>query len=853
MTSYWAVPPIDTARGLGTGLDGLSAASAASRLALLGPNELVRHGLPTRWLVIWRQVRNPLLLLLVFAAAVSALTGGWLDAAIVLTIVVVSTVIGYRREYAAQTALLKLRERIHVRSTVVRDGRPVSVPSRELVPGDLVLLSAGSLAPADGVIVEANDCFVNQAVLTGESFPIDKHAGEVAAAAPLAERSNCVFVGSNVHSGTARVLIVATGRGTEFSAIAERLSRRAPETAFERSLKHFGYLMTTTMVVVVLTVFAANMLLGRPVIDTLLFAIALAVGLSPELLPAILSVNLARGARMMADRGVMVRRLSAIENLGSIDVLCTDKTGTLTEGIVQLDGAYDLAGARSPHVLELAATNAALQTGLANPLDDAIGRAHRPDLAGVTKLGEIPYDFARKRLSVVVRDATGARLVTKGAFASVLDACAIEPVTRADAERRYDEWTAAGTRVLAVATRTIADRSVSGPSYGRDDERDLELAGFLTFLDRPKEGAAEAIVELRELGVAIKMISGDSKRVAQHVARAVGLDAERVITGAELDLLHGPAMLHAVDRTDLFVEVDPRQKERVIAAFRQVGHVVGFLGDGVNDAPAMHVADTSISVEGAVDVAREAADFVLLDRHLSVIRDGVLEGRRTYANTLKYINTTTSANLGNMLSMAVASFVLPFLPLLAGQILLNNFLSDVPAIGIADDSVDPELVARPQRWEIRSIARFMIMFGVLSSVFDLATFAILLGPFGAGEVSFRSGWFVESLLTELLIALVVRTRRPFWKSRPGTVLLVTTLALVPLTLAIPYLPYAGLLGFGPVPASLLLAIVAITMMYFASAELLKARMSRAVDRPARSALAPLRASSGEQSWPSRAA
>jgi Mg2+-importing ATPase len=526
---------------------------------------------------------------------------------------------------------------------------------------------------------------------------------------------------------------------------------------------------------------------------------------------------------------VLVKRLSAIENLGSMDVLCTDKTGTLTEGEVQLEGAYDERGERSAAVLALAACNAGLQTGLANPLDEAILRARRPDLSRVEKLGEIPYDFVRKRLSVVLRGPDGIRLVTKGAVEPVLEICARsadgQPL---DADRlraleaRCRGWTGRGIRVLAVATRALDAK----PSYGRSDEGDLDLVGFLAFSDRPKQGVAEALTDLARLGVSVKLITGDSRLVAQHVAAAVGMRAERVLTGKDLDELHDEALWSAAQHTDLFVEVDPNQKERIILSLKKMGRVVGFLGDGVNDAPAMHAADTSLSVDRAVDVAKEAADFVLLDRHLDVIRRGIEEGRKTFANTLKYILTTTSANLGNMMSMAAASLFLPFLPLLAGQILLNNFLSDVPAIGLADDSVDRELLDRPRRWDLRFIARFMVAFGALSSVFDFLTFGALLRLFAATPDVFRTGWFVESLLTELVIALVVRTRRPFFRSRPGTLLLASTLGIIAVTYVIPFLPFAPLLGFTALSATMLLTLTGITVLYVATTELAKRRFYR---------------------------
>jgi len=569
----------------------------------------------------------------------------------------------------------------------------------------------------------------------------------------------------------------------------------------------------------------AHVLRGRPPVETLLFSIALAVGLSPELLPAILSINLARGAQLMAQHGVLVRHLNAIENLGSMDILCTDKTGTLTEGVVQVQGAYDPRGAPAEDVLELAATNAALETGLPSPLDDSILAARKPDLSRVTKRAEIPFDFVRKRVSIVVAGADGTVIVTKGAFQNVLDACTglaggspLDDATRAELQRRVDEWSREGVRVLGLASRRLEDK----PGYERSDERDLMFAGFVTFLDRPKPGVSQALSALAGLGVSVKLITGDNRLVAQHVAGMVGLDAPRVLTGAQLDALNDEALWHAAEQTQLFAEVDPRQKERILRALQKTGHVVGFLGDGVNDAPSMHAADTSLSVDQAVDVAKDAADFVLLSRDLDVIRRGIEEGRRTFANTLKYLLTTTSANLGNMVSMAAASLFLPFLPLLAGQILLNNFLSDIPAIGMADDNVDPEMVSRPERWKIGFIGRFMTEFGLLSSLFDWLTFAVLLFVFRATPERFRTGWFVESLLTELVVALIVRTRRPFLKSRPGNVLLALTVALVPIALVIPYLPHAAVLGFVPLPPHLLGALVLVTVAYAGSAELLKA-------------------------------
>jgi Mg2+-importing ATPase len=828
-SDYWSIDVEDLGRRVRSGRDGLSSADAAARLIEYGPNTLRERRPLSRLDVLGRQLRSPLLLLLVFAAGASALGGEWVDATIVLTIVVATVLIGYSREYTAQAAAAALCARLQSRATVLRDGQLRQVATEDVVPGDVCLLAAGSLVPADARLFEASDFFVSEAVLTGESFPVQKQPGVAASTAGLARRTNCVFLGTNVRSGTARCLVAATGAATSFGAIAHRLTLRPPETEFDCGIRRFGGLLTVAMLTMTLLVFVAHVLRGRPAIETLLFSIALAVGLGPELLPAILSVNLARGARVMARRGVLVRRLNAIENLGSMDILCTDKTGTLTEGVVRLEGAYDARGEPSSRVLDLAACNAALEAGIASPLNDAIVAARAIDRASTQKLGEIPFDFVRKRVTVVVRAEGRATLITKGAFHHVLEICTttadgrpIDESVGSDLARCYENWTARGIRVVAVAVRDLEP----APIYHRNDEHDMIFVGFLTFLDQPKKGVKEALGGLAALGVSVKVITGDSGLVARHVGGLVGMSSANVLSGEQLDELHDEALWHAAEKTDMFVEVDPNQKERIILALKKMGHVVGFLGDGINDAPAMHAADTSLSVEHAVDVAREAADFVLLEQDLDVIRGGIEEGRRTFANTLKYVLTTMSANLGNMASMAVASLFLPFLPLTAGQILLNNLLSDVPAIGLADDSVDRELLDRPRRWDVRFIARFMVQFGALSSLFDLLTFGALLTMFRASPEVFRTAWFVESLLTELVVALVVRTRRPFYRSRPGRLLLRLTMAVIPIALAIPYLPFTYVFGFVPLPVAVVAGIGGITMLYVLATELQKQRFYR---------------------------
>jgi Mg2+-importing ATPase len=830
---FWARTADALAAALSASLDGLGTPEARARLARYGANRIGGESYRPLLAIARRQLSSPLLLLLVFAAAAAMLSGEWIDAFIVVSIVVATVAISCSREYRAEQVVTALQADIRTLATVRRDGADVEIPIAEVVPGDVVVVSAGTLVPGDGVVIESADFFVSESALTGESYPVQKRPGVSAPETALRDRTSAVFLGTNVRSGTARCLIVRTGRRTEFGRIASHLAATPPETEFERGLRRFGYLMTSAMLMLVLLVFAAHMIRGRAPVETLLFSVALAVGLSPELLPAILSVNLARGASLMAQHGVVVRRLNAIENLGSMDVLCTDKTGTLTEGVVQLEGAYAPDGSAAPAVLATALANAVLESGIRSPLDDAIVAAAPTGGVLPGKLAEIPFDFTRRRSSVVVEHHGAARLITKGSLPRVLDACAtlpdgrpIDAEVRAALVARHEAWAADGIRVLGIGTRELPMQ----PHYRRDVERDLTFAGFLTFLDHPKADARAAIEELQQLGVSIRMLTGDNRLVASHVAAMVGLRVDVVLTGREVEAMDSVMLRHAVEHVAVFAEVEPGQKERIIQVLRDGGHVVGFLGDGANDAPAMHAADTSLSVEHAVDVARETADFVLLRQHLDVIRRGIVEGRRTFANTLKYVLTTTSANLGNMVSMAVASLFLPFLPLLASQILLNNFLSDIPAIGVADDSVDPELVRRPERWDMRFIRRFMLEFGLLSSVFDSLTFGVLLLVFGAAPAVFRTAWFVESLLSELAVALLVRTRRPAIRSRPGALLLWLTIGTAILAVVLPYVPLVQVLGLVPLPVPLLLAIGAIVFAYVVATETLKGWFFRVAAR-----------------------
>jgi Mg2+-importing ATPase len=828
---YWSQDATAPSAALGSGPGGLSSETAAAKLRLVGPNSVEEASQLSALRLFLRQFESPLVLILIFAAAISLLLQQWVDSAIILAIVFGSTLLGFFQEYRASTAVEELKHRLALTCRVMRDGVERVVPVSTVVPGDLVLLSAGNLIPADGLVIEAVDFLVSEASMTGESFPVEKQPGTVKPEAAVSARTNAVFLGSSVQSGTAKVLVVETGLRTAFGAIAARLGAREPETDFGRGVRQFGYLLIRAMVVIVLFVLTVNLLLGRPVIESLLFAVALAVGLSPELLPAIVSVTLAAGARAMGRRGVIVRRLEAIENLGSMDILCTDKTGTLTEGTIVLNGALDAGNRPSDEVCRLAFLNAAFEAGIDNPLDAAIvaaGKSAGLTTLGFAKIGEIPYDFLRRRLTIVVAEdgnPTQHLIVTKGAFSNVLDSCtslerdAVEiPLTtelRTQLDAVFKAKGAEGFRVLAVATRRVAAK----PRYGRDDEQAMTFRGFLVFLDPPKMEARRTTEDLARLGIRIKIISGDNRYVTAHLAAAVGLNAKSILTGGDLEKLRDEALWHLAPRTDLFVEIDPQQKERIVRALQKTGHSVGYLGDGINDAPALHAADVGISVEQAVDVARESADIILLSRDLDVLRSGVEDGRGTFANTLKYISITTSANFGNMLSMALAAPLLPFLPLAAKQILLNNFLSDVPSIAISSDNVDRDRVRRPQRWHIREIRRFMVVFGLISSVFDLVTFTVLLLVFQADQPTFQTFWFIVSLLTELAVVLILRTHRSAFRSKPSRLLLWTTLLVAAVTLAIPFLgPLSSMFGFVPLSVLEMGTVIVIVIGYIATTE-----------------------------------
>ena len=825
--AFWSIAAAEMLQQLQTAQEGLTSDEARQRLARYGSNLLTPKKRSDVFTLLLAQFKSPIILILLCATGLSFALRDPVDAVIILTIVLVSGLLGFWRERSATDAVEKLLAIVQIKAAVLRDGGPKEIPVEEIVPGDMVILNAGGIVPGDCLVQESKDLFVDEATLTGETYPVEKSVGVLAAAAPLGQRTNALWMGTHVVSGSAKGLVVRTGKDTEFGKVSERLKLRPQETEFEHGIRRFGYFLMEVTLVLVIAIFAINVYLARPVLDSFLFSLALAVGLTPQLLPAIISINLAHGAKRMAQEKVIVKRLASIENFGSMNVICSDKTGTLTEGIVHLQSALDVEGTPSDKVLFYAYLNASYETGFTNPIDEAIRTHRRFDLSGHRKQDEIPYDFLRKRLSILVSHDDTHLMVTKGALPNVLAVCSSAETgggtlveiaaVRERIQQHFEKFSNQGFRTLGVAYRNIGTGSV----ISKTDEAGMTFLGFLVLFDPPKPDIVKTIGSLKNLGVSLKIITGDNHLVAANVSQQMGLLNGRIITGPDLRQMSDDALLKRVVDVDVFAEIEPNQKERIILALRKAGNVVGYMGDGINDASALHAADVGISVESAVDVAKEAADIVLLEKDLSVLVQGVREGRTTFANTLKYVFMATSANFGNMFSMAGASLFLPFLPLLPKQVLLTNLMTDFPEMTIATDSVDNEMVAYPRRWDIKAIRKFMITFGLVSSVFDYLTFGVLLFILHATPDQFRTGWFLESVVSAALIVLVIRSRKPFFKSRPSKYLFMATLLVVIVTVIFPSTPLGQILGFSQLPISFSLLIGMVIMAYIVTAEVAK--------------------------------
>ena len=811
---------------------GLDSTEAAVRLEARGANVLREHRVTARG-VLFRQFRNPLLLLLLACAAVSGFTGDPTDAVIIAAIVAVSVLLSFVNEFRAESAVEALHQEIHHRALVRRDGRDQLVDTITLVPGDVVALTVGNIVPADLRLLDVDSLECDEAVLTGESLPVTKTAEPQPEAAGV-DLASCAFMGTIVHEGAGHGVVVATGPATAFGGIAAGLAERATASAFQQGLSSFSTLLVRVAGVLTVTIFVFNIAFHKPLLDALLFSLAIAVGITPELMPAIVTVGLSSGSRVLARKRVLVKRLVAIEDLGNIQIRFTDKTGTLTEGAITFDRSLAPDGEPSQVPLGFGLVCNEASRGRDGPvggnaLDQALWADRRsvdPILrpaSAYTRIGRVPFDHERQLASVLVDGPQGRVMVTKGAPEVVLARCTAPPP---DATATLDNLFHEGARVVAVATRAASIDQIT-----RDDERDLTLEGFLTFVDRPKADAGAAIARLHGLGIEVKLITGDNGTVAATVCTQIGVDPGTVLTGPALEAMDDTQLADAIAVTRVFARVSPDQKSRIIKVSRRTGVDVAYLGDGVNDAVALHHADVGISVDSATDVAKDAADIVLLDKDLGVLADGVVEGRRIFANTIKYVLMATSSNFGNMFSAAVASVFLSFLPMLPSQILLNNLLYNAGQLAIPTDAVDDETLARPAAWDLAFVRRFMIVFGPVSSVFDFLTFFVMLALLNAGHSEFRTGWFVESLATQTLVIYVIRTRRiPFFRSRPSLAMLIVPTSCAAVGAIVPFTPVAGLLGFSPLPPVFFVILVAMIATYLGLVECAKVVFYRANPR-----------------------
>lgn len=818
-------------------LTGLSGAEARLRLKQFGYNDPVKSKKTSRIIQFLLLFAEPLIAILLVASVVSAIVGDLVNAVIILVMVLLGVILNFIQTSRSQNAAEALKKAVSLTATVLRDGEWIEITRREVVPGDVIKLSAGDLVPADADLFEANSLHVAESALTGESLPVEKDVG---AKDPHQTK---VFLGTSVISGTAKAFVNATGSNTVFGDIAKRLVGKVPESDFERGTRKFGYLIMRVVFFLVVFVLIINVLMHRDILESLFFSIALAVGLTPEFLPMITAVTLGKGAVRMAKHKVIVKHLGAMQNLGGMDILCSDKTGTLTSGELSLEGHVDPFGKPSDHVFQLAFLNCSFQTGIPNalnnaiklkgdPLDDAI-LLHEPShLSGFQVLDEVPFDYERRRATVVVEKSDKRTLICKGAPESIFSVCSeyetdgkalpFDDQSRKKCSDLFSSFSEKGLRVLAVAYRTVKDQQ----SYRKDDEIGLTLAGFLTFADEPLESAAEALKALARDGVEVKILTGDNELVARHVCEKVGLATDKIVLGDEVERMADTALAYVAETTSIFARVSPMQKNRILLALKSRGHVVGYLGDGINDAPSLRTADVGISVSSATDVAKDAAEIVLLERSLSVLHHGILEGRKSFGNVMKYLLMGTSSNFGNMFSMAGAAIFLPFLPMLPTQILLNNFLYDLAQITIPTDNVDSSFIRKPQHWDIKLIRNFMLVIGPISSIYDFLTFYVLIAYFHAAEKEFHTGWFVESLATQTAVVFVIRTVGNPFKSRPSLALTATVLTVIAISVILPFSPLGPILGFVPLPFSYFFFLAGATATYLLLVELVKRRLMR---------------------------
>ena len=828
-TPFWSYSQEKIFSDLKTGNTGITSSVAQQRLAESQPKKKIKSLFLRDVILFFNQFKSPLVLLLVVADILSAFLGETSDVFIILSILLATGTLSFWQERNAGRAVEKLQSLIQLTCTVIRDGTTKEIPSHEVVYGDLLTFKSGDIIPADCYLIDVNELNVNEASLTGESYPARKKLDVSDEAAALAKRKNCLWQGSNVVSGTAKAIVVNTGENTIFGSIAKSIST-STETAFEKGIRSFGYFLMQITVALAGLILILNLVFHQPIthavlFNSVLFALALAIGMAPELLPAIMTIAMSAGAKRMLEKKVIVKKLSSIQNLGEINLLCTDKTGTISEGIIKIAGTPDAKGTESLFVKKLAYLNANFETGFSNPIDDAI-KELKEDVSGYTKIGEIPYDFIRKRLSVAVNDGKESMLISKGSVKNILEVCTLVRLDNGETiniqeqvaalQQKFVDYSNEGYRVIAVCYKPITQTTIA-----REDEHDMIFAGFMLMEDPLKQGIEDAIKEINLLGIAIKIITGDNRFVAAHVGKKLGINSDQILTGPEIEKMRPEALVAKVSNIEIFAEIEPQQKEMIIKALQSAGFTLAYMGDGINDVAAINAADAGISINNAVDVAREAADFVLLEKDLSVLAAGIREGRRTFTNTLKYILINTGATFGNMFSVAIASLMLPFLPMLPIQILLTNFLTDIPYMAVSSDNVDEEQLEKPGKWNLKQIRNFMIVFGFHSSIFDVITFITLYNILKVNVGMFQTGWFLESILTELFILFIIRTRKSVLKSIPGKNLILLSIFSFIATFVLMYVPFAASLGLFALGLKTLAAISLIILLYVVTADILK--------------------------------
>ncbi|WP_296129839.1 magnesium-translocating P-type ATPase [uncultured Anaerococcus sp.] len=833
MKDFWSYDKDYVLKSLDSSEAGLSSKQASDRIESYGKNVFEKRKSESQFMIFLSQFKSSITMILIFAAILSIFMKDYSDGIIILIIIMISSILSYLHESKAKDAVKRLLSSVSVTSSVLRDGDFVELDNADLTLGDIISVKTGDMIPADCLLLEGNSLSTDESSLTGETFPVEKISGKIPTNTTLSERKNALWMGTHVISGSGKAVVVNLAKDSEFGKITASLSQKDSDTDFEKGIKDFGSLILHVTSFLIGLIFIFNIILNKPFLESFMFALALSVGLTPQMLPAIISVNLSQGAKRMSEEGVIVKKLNAIENFGSMTIMCSDKTGTITKGKVKLDRALNFDGEKSGDLSKFAAINSYFQEGYANPIDQAILGANKEDFSAYKKLFEIPYSFENKILSILVKtgpDLSNKNLmVTKGAFESIVNIC--DSYEKEDGSLGeiseikdqifdlFSKFSSQGYRVLGLAYKDLSDES----DFENEKAEDMVFKGFLLFIDPLKEDIKEVISQMNDLGVALKMITGDNCEIAKNIGSQIGLDPEKILLGQDLSSYSISQLNKKVLDIDIFAEISPNQKEKIIRAYKEAGEIVGYMGDGINDAPAIKQADVGISVDTAVDTAKDAASIVLLQNSLKVLLSGIKEGRRTFINTLKYIFVATSANFGNMFSMAGASIFLKFLPLLPKQILLTNLLTDFPSLQIASDSVDQAWLEKPVKWDMKFIKKFMIVFGITSSLFDYLTFFVLIFIFKADEKLFQTGWMLESVISAMVVMLIVRTARPVIKSKPSKGLLIAILSVSIVLISIIYSPINSYLGLVKLPLKALASMLGISILYALFAEVLKKR------------------------------